>query len=74
MPRVGDPSSKYAYDYDGSQLDRDIAEKTRLREEAEKYIREHIKNVVYNSGFLPEVGMQIVLDVAREIYQEVHDR
>lgn len=69
--KVGDPSSKYAYDRDGSQLDKAIAEKDRLREEAAKYIREHIKNAVYHSGLLPETGIQIVIDMVREIYQEV---
>lgn len=73
MSRVGDPSSKYAYDYDGSQLERDVAEKQRLYEEAMAYIKPHIENVVYRSGLLPKTGMSAVMDVVREIYKKVHD-
>ncbi len=69
--KVGDPSSKYAYQPE--RLEKDIAEKAMLRETAGQTIREHIRRAVYYSGLQPETGMQIVLEEVRKVYAELND-
>ena len=70
--KVGDPSSKYAYQPE--LLEKDLAEKAMLRQMAETCIREHIRQTVYYSGLLPETGMQIVLEEVRKAYQKLNDQ
>lgn len=67
--RVGDPSSKYAYQPE--LLERDLAEKEKLRHETSQTIGQHIRQAVYYSGLQPETGMQIVLDETRKVYEEL---
>lgn len=69
--RVGDPSSKYGLP--NPKQDAEDIERAKKAQEAKTAIRDAIYNTVYHSVFLPADGIQVVLDVVREIYQEVTD-
>jgi hypothetical protein len=72
--RVGDPSSKYGYDYDGSEFDKDIADKeqkySQLKEGVCELINERIE---YNDGRIMSgrTKLEIIKEVFRELYEVV---